>query len=129
MSAVAEYRAALLDGTEFSDETIILPLLWRADPMIVMPQCLLCRRFRRDRKRTCDAYPDGIPLESFKGEVDHTKPHMGDHGLTFLDAVDDEPSGRSAPFRDVPCTGDEDAEARKKPGHGPACASGPDREI
>lgn len=79
--------------------------------MIRIPQCFFCRRFPTGRGRVCDAYPDGIPLEIFRNEVDHTKPYKGDHGLTFWDVVDEETSGKKehAPSLDVQYTDNEDA--------------------
>lgn len=44
-------------------------------------QCILCKHYTF--AKTCDAYPDGIPDEIFTGEVDHTKPYKGDHGIQF----------------------------------------------
>ena len=82
--------------------------------MIVIPQCFFCQRFHRDEEgRKCDAYPDGIPPEVFKSEVDHTKPYKGDNGLTFLDVLDEEPSDKQdrVPFEEVRYTGDEDVDA------------------
>jgi hypothetical protein len=32
---------------------------------------------------TCDAFPDGIPIEILKKEVVHTSPYSGDHGIQF----------------------------------------------
>ena len=55
--------------------------------MIGMHQCLACRHFHRGSGRgatwTCDAYPDGIPVEIRSERVIHTVPHPGDHGIRF----------------------------------------------
>ena len=32
---------------------------------------------------TCDAFPQGIPVEILAGEIDHTKPYEGDNGIQF----------------------------------------------
>ena len=44
-------------------------------------QCLMCRRDRMDG--TCEAYPEGIPQEILRNDVDHNEPFKGDQGLTF----------------------------------------------
>jgi len=45
-------------------------------------QCLHCIHAHDDD--TCEAFPDGIPLEVV-GEHDHRKPYPGDHGIRFVD--------------------------------------------
>ena len=32
---------------------------------------------------TCDAFPDGIPVEILRGDNPHTEPYPGDGGLRF----------------------------------------------
>lgn len=85
--------------------------------MIIIPQCFFCQRFHRDGKRTCDAYPDGIPPELFKSEVGHIKPYKGDHGLTFLDVIDGEAYDQSALLEEMQYTGGDGAEAKEKTSH------------
>ena len=46
-------------------------------------KCLDCKNFINDKKFTCNAFPDGIPDEIITGEVSHTKPYKGDHGIQF----------------------------------------------
>ena len=43
--------------------------------------CFPCRNYLREH--TCKAFPDGIPREILDGEVKHTKPYPGDHGIQF----------------------------------------------
>lgn len=46
--------------------------------------CATCRHLRNDGiGRTCDAFPDGIPIIIWDGRNDHTKPFPGDHGIQF----------------------------------------------
>lgn len=49
-------------------------------------QCTACAWHFKDDTGIikCAAYPNGIPHEILRGEVDHTKPYKGDHGLRFL---------------------------------------------
>lgn len=37
----------------------------------------------QDGKKTCKAFPNGIPDKFWSGKVDHTTPYTGDHGITF----------------------------------------------
>ncbi len=53
------------------------------------PICDGCRNIESWMKRTCAAYPAGIPEEIWSGEVDHRQPHDGDRGITFVAANDD----------------------------------------
>ncbi len=41
-----------------------------------------------DEPATCDAFPDGIPLEIWLDHKRHTKPYPGDHGIQFEPAPD-----------------------------------------
>lgn len=46
--------------------------------------------FSCDHRRsvlTCKAFPDGIPQEILRGDVMHTSPYPGDHGIVFRRAV------------------------------------------
>ena len=45
-------------------------------------QCSLCRHYARVA-HVCDAFPDGIPEPILRGDVDHTRPYSGDHGVQF----------------------------------------------
>lgn len=44
-------------------------------------QCDLCLHLRPPR--SCAAFPDGIPIDVMVGNIDHTKPVLGDHGIRF----------------------------------------------
>jgi hypothetical protein len=49
-------------------------------------QCIDCSRY--EGLNTCEAYPDGIPVEIITGEHDHTEPFPGDNGIRF-EAIQD----------------------------------------
>ena len=44
-------------------------------------QCLECKNYTGLGE--CNAFPTGIPTEIITGEVSHTKPYKGDHGIQF----------------------------------------------
>jgi len=53
--------------------------------------CWACKRLRDSAVRmgefevsTCDAFPDGIPVEIFVDGFDHRLPFEGDGGLLFV---------------------------------------------
>ncbi len=47
------------------------------------PVCSYCTRLQDIGKHVCEAFPNGIPDEIWKGENDHIKPYNGDMGLLF----------------------------------------------
>ncbi|WP_048183672.1 hypothetical protein [Methanosarcina siciliae] len=62
--------------------------------IIYSPVCTLCKHFRRQKEikfdglnpiheHKCDAFPDRIPDEIWRGDNDHKKPFPGDHGIQF----------------------------------------------
>ena len=53
------------------------------DLPILPDQCTFCVHFIGWPVRTCKAFPDGIPEDILRGKFDHTRPHKGDHGISF----------------------------------------------
>lgn len=48
-------------------------------------QCPTCiNLYEHTKKLSCRAFPKGIPIEILTGEFDHSKPHEGDHGITYV---------------------------------------------
>jgi hypothetical protein len=47
------------------------------------PSCTLCAHWHYTRHRTCDAFPDGIPMVIWLGENNHHDPYPNDHGIQF----------------------------------------------
>ena len=45
--------------------------------------CGDCKHFNRAQWGTCAAYPTGIPVPIASGEIAHTTPQPGDHGIQF----------------------------------------------
>jgi hypothetical protein len=45
--------------------------------------CWLCAHKLPTFKRTCAAFPNGIPDEIWLGDNDHTEPYPGDMGVRF----------------------------------------------
>ena len=44
------------------------------------PRCLFCKHYNRAK---CAAFPEWIPKEIMRGEVEHLTPYEGDHGIQF----------------------------------------------
>ena len=53
--------------------------------MIKISKCLNCKNYivSDDMSDKCKAFPDGIPLEIFREEIDHSKPYENDSGVCF----------------------------------------------
>lgn len=55
--------------------------------MIRLPQCYRCKHRYEQSKRpgrlTCEAFPDGIPLEIRLNKHDHKEPYPGDNDIRF----------------------------------------------
>jgi hypothetical protein len=47
--------------------------------------CIDCKHFKppTTSKRTCDVFPEGIPVEIWEGRNNHKEPYEGDHGIQF----------------------------------------------
>jgi len=67
------------------------------DRPVFSPVCTYCRRYRITPRRddqgnslpsVCDAFPEGIPEEIWRGRNKHKVPHSGDHGIQFEPAPD-----------------------------------------
>lgn len=44
--------------------------------------CILCKHHIA-KGPTCEAFPEGIPAEFWRGKSKHDQPHPGDHGLRY----------------------------------------------
>lgn len=53
------------------------------DRVLYSKICLYCKHLISGTEEKCDAFPDGIPYEIWKGDNDHKKPYPGDHGIQF----------------------------------------------
>lgn len=52
--------------------------------MIASPTCFYCIHHSDIMsERKCEAFPDGIPLEIWNGQNDHSEPFPGDNGIQF----------------------------------------------
>jgi hypothetical protein len=58
--------------------------------IIYSPVCIHCKHLRKSQlnpngthHNTCDAFPEGIPDEIWRGDNDHRASYAGDHGIRF----------------------------------------------
>jgi hypothetical protein len=49
------------------------------------PVCDGCRHLDLAKKRSCAAFPEGIPLPIWLGDHDHRTPYPGDQDMQFAD--------------------------------------------
>ena len=50
---------------------------------IYLNSCRMCKFLKGHFGASCEAFPEGIPMEIFTGEHDHTEPFKGDKGIRF----------------------------------------------
>lgn len=52
--------------------------------------CLFCTHLREanDDMVTCDAFPDGIPMDILDGTTSHEEPYLDDHGIQYEEKVE-----------------------------------------
>lgn len=54
---------------------------------IVSPVCSFCKHFNQKsilgQRKTCKAFPKGLPAEIWLGENKHQEPFPGDNGIRF----------------------------------------------
>lgn len=47
-------------------------------------KCEKCKHLKFDKcYPSCEAFPDGIPVDIFSEEVEHNVPYEGDNGILF----------------------------------------------
>ena len=56
--------------------------------ILLSPVCNFCKHFSFEASidrglPVCGAFPDGIPVEIWKGDNKHTESYPGDHGIQF----------------------------------------------
>ena len=71
-------------------DVFILP--YESDIPVFSEVCTYCRHLRDTKDRTCDAFPDGIPMAIWMGEHDHRTPYEGDHGIQFESIPNEHPA-------------------------------------
>jgi len=75
---------------------------WRGDvyilpyesskPPVFSDVCTYCKHLRDIVDRTCEAFPEGIPMPIWMGEHTHQTPYEGDHGIQFEDKRTERPA-------------------------------------
>ena len=64
--------------------------------VIFSPICVNCKHADIFFERKCTAFPDGIPLDIWAGEVSHNEPVNGNHGIVFTPITREERNAREA---------------------------------
>lgn len=59
------------------------------EALVYSPICSYCKYLSLEKRKTCAAFPNGIPDFIWVGRKDHEKPCSGDRGIQFEKAQDE----------------------------------------